>query len=226
MADHGWNAVSMDARGHGESDWDSNGDYSFDALVSDLSYVVSTLDTSPVLIGASMGGTTAILAQGERKLARALALIDIVPNVESDGVRRIKEFMSAAPNGFASLQEAANAIQRYNPRRKRPPTVEGLKRSLWQSEDGRWRWHWDPRILELDPKRNADRISEAARAIDVPTIVFRGRESDVVSAAGVDAFFKLVPHAQCVEVEGVGHMVGGDDNEAFTSQLLAFLRLL
>src|SRR3978361_438908 len=80
LAAVGWDVITLDARGHGESDWAPDGDYSVDGLVADLLLVRDELasPTPPVIIGASMGGMTALVAEGERGgLGRALGLVDI-----------------------------------------------------------------------------------------------------------------------------------------------------
>jgi pimeloyl-ACP methyl ester carboxylesterase len=63
LAALGWSAVAVDARGHGDSDWDPAQDYSHHAMVDDLDAIVAQLGEPPVLVGASMGGITALLAQ-------------------------------------------------------------------------------------------------------------------------------------------------------------------
>jgi pimeloyl-ACP methyl ester carboxylesterase len=89
----GYFALAYDARGHGDSDWSPDGDYSQDALVRDLKCVVAALGgRRPVLVGASMGGGTSLVASGERHIdAHALILVDIVPYTEpTDSVRSRK----------------------------------------------------------------------------------------------------------------------------------------
>ena len=135
IAAQGWTAVAVDARGHGDSDWASDGDYSIDALIADLAAVVSAVVPAdgerPVLVGASMGGMTSLVGQGERgDLARALVLVDIVPTAEPAGVRRIMDFMTARPEGFGSLEEVAEAVRAYNPHRSRPVRAEGLRKNV------------------------------------------------------------------------------------------------
>ena len=149
MAEDGWTAIAMDARGHGDSDWDPGQDYSHVAMAEDLGEIVRQLGVPPVLVGASMGGNTALFAQGRApSLGRALVLVDITPRIEPAGVKHIFEFMTSAPNGFADLEEAADAIAAYNPNRKRPASLEGLKKNL-RLRDGRWHWHWDPAFMKI-----------------------------------------------------------------------------
>ena len=224
----GWTVLSMDARGHGESGWAPDRDYSMEALVADLRAVLASLDHRPVLVGASMGGSTALVAQGtDPELALGLVLVDIVPRIEPAGVARIAAFMSARPDGFASLDEVAETIRAYNPHRRRPPTEQGLRKNVRQGTDGRWYWHWDPAFLLRgdEPARSErrERMAAAAQAIRVPTLLVRGKQSDVVSDEGVAELRSLIPHAQLADVREAGHMVAGDDNDVFTEKLVDFL---
>jgi pimeloyl-ACP methyl ester carboxylesterase len=228
LADAGWDSIAIDARGHGESDWAPDGDYAIDALVGDLMAVIDQIGDSPVLVGASMGGMTSMVAQGEHPgLARALVLVDIVPKIEPAGVARIMAFMSGHPNGFGSLEEAAEAVRAYNPLRARPATPEGLRKNLRLRGDGRWHWHWDPAFLGAgdEPRRaiSESRARNAAASIRVPTLLVRGAQSDIVSAEGAAELLELIPGSRQVDVRGTGHMVAGDDNADFTARVLEFL---
>lgn len=223
----GWTTIAIDARGHGDSAWSPDGDYSMDALVGDLAAVVSELDVAPVLVGASMGGITSLLAVGESAVeAGALVLVDVAPQVEAAGVKRILDFMASAPDGFASLEEVADAIASYNPHRPRPSNLDGLRKNVRQWDDGRWHWHWDPAFLSVrdEPSRSTrhDRLRAAASQVAVPTMLIRGTQSDVVSAEGADELQRLIPHATVREAKA-GHMVAGDDNDVFAQQVVAFL---
>ncbi len=149
LAELGWSAVAVDARGHGDTDWDPAQDYSHHAMADDLDAIVTQLGEPPVLVGASMGGITALLAQARTpSLGRALVLVDITPRLEPAGIRHIFEFMSSAPAGFASLEDAAAAIAAYNPNRQKPASLSGLRKNL-RLRDGRWYWHWDPAFMKI-----------------------------------------------------------------------------
>ncbi|MCU1367257.1 MAG: hydrolase, alpha/beta fold family protein [Ilumatobacteraceae bacterium] len=228
LASTGWQTLALDARGHGRSDWDEHGDYSLTAFARDVEAVVAQLACPrPVLIGASLGGMTSLLLEGELSpgFARAVALVDIAPRMEQSGATRIHSFMSK-PDGFASLDEAADAIAAYNPHRPRPADLAGLAKNLRQTADGRWHWHWDPRFITgRGPGELADhgRMEACARSLVVPTLLVRGRMSDILSEAGAQEMLALVPHADYVDVSGAGHMVVGDRNEAFTVGIVEFL---
>ena len=232
LARAGWSTLALDARGHGDSSWADDGDYTAGALVDDLERVVRTLSEPPVLIGASMGGLTALLAEGERApLARSLVLVDVVPRVERAGVERIFRFMTQHLDGFASLEEVADAVHAYNPRRARPAQLDGMKKNVRQRADGRWYWHWDPAMMRNrmdEPTRaiNTARLLTAAEHIRVPTLVVRGGSSDVVSVAGVQELLQRLLHGRYVDVADAGHMVAGDENDAFTRAIVEHLSSL
>ena len=228
LAATGRAVISMDSRGHGDSEWDPAGDYSLDAFAADLRILVATLDRPPVVIGASLGGITALLAAGEHpEVASAVILVDVVVAVEPAGVARIRDFMSAHSDGFASLEEVADAVAAYNPVRRRARNVDGLRKNVRLHEDGRWHWHWDPAFVRIDdePQRRVgrERLRAAAARIEVPTLIVRGAQSEVVSEEGLADMRRLIPQAQTVNVQKAGHMVAGDDNDVFAERLEAFL---
>ena len=229
LADAGFHAVALDLRGHGDSDWAPDGDYSIDAFAADLREVASTFDAPPAVVGASLGGGVVLVAEGEAtaSLCSAVVLVDIAHRIEMDGAMRILGFMTGRPEGFTSLEEAADAIAEYLPHRPRPTDLSGLTKNLRQGADGRYRWHWDPALFQGDltpaSAQDPERRVSAARGLDVPTLLVRGRMSDLLSEEAAAEFLELVPHAQFVDVRDAGHMVAGDRNDVFTDAVAGFL---
>lgn len=230
LAAAGYHAITLDLRGHGESDWAADGRYDLTTLRGDLLDVLAELPGKPALVGASLGGLTSLLAVGtsETVIASALVLVDVVPQIEAEGGKEIRDFMVANPDGFATVAEAADAVAAYLPHRPRPSDTGGLRRNLRQRDDGRWYWHWDPKLIQgngqVDPAQMREALDAAARAVSIPTLLVRGGRSRVVSMAGVKAFQTLIPHAEFVNVADADHMVAGDANDAFAAPLLDFLR--
>lgn len=238
-ADRGWYTIAFDLRGHGRSEWAADGDYTLDAFSGDVVAVARSLPEPPVLVGASLGGLASLAAIGERPdetVARALVLVDVAPRIEEAGRDRIAAFMlDRMESGFASLDEVADAIQAYNPHRPRPANLDGLAKNLRRGDDGRWYWHWDPafvsgRLGAEDETRSSvvdpHRLSNAARGVRIPTLLVRGRVSDLLSEEGAREFLELVPHARLVDVTGAGHMVAGDRNDLFNDAVVSFLEEL
>jgi len=223
----GHHVVALDARGHGDSDWDLAGDYSIDALVSDLLTVLAQTPPLPILVGASMGGMTALAAIGEavQPIAKSLVLVDITPMIDVEGSAHITAFMRANIDGFASVEEAADAVANYLPHRSRPRDVTGLERNL-RKREGRFYWHWDPRLISpnrYDRLALQSRLEAATRRLRVPTLLIRGAQSNIVGDAQVAHFRALAPMAEYANVAGAGHMVAGDRNDAFNRGILDFI---
>jgi pimeloyl-ACP methyl ester carboxylesterase len=230
-----WRAYSVDLRGHGDSAWAPDGDYSLDAFARDVRAVARSLGQPPALVGASLGGIASLAAIAETEgdpLAIALVLVDVAPRIEPAGVSRIGDFMTGNLDGFDSLEAVADAIGAYNPHRPRPKNLDGLKKNLRQRADGRWMWHWDPRFVSgrfgsPDETRSTlidgDRLQRAAKTLTIPTLLVRGRMSDLLSEAGARELLELVPHARLADVAGAGHMVAGDRNDAFNDAVVDFL---
>lgn len=226
LATAGWFCLSADARGHGGSGWRANGAYEFSQFVDDLVRVARVPKHKPILIGASMGGLLGLIAQAAQRPFRALILVDITPRWEAAGVERILTFMRAHPQGFASVDEAAAAVAQYLPHRVATKSPDRLRSLLVTAVDGRLRWHWDPRLLDTigtGGEREQSHLLEAARCIDVPTLLLSGERSDVVSDATIDEFLRCVPHARHVRVARATHMIAGDANDAFTAAVAHFI---
>jgi pimeloyl-ACP methyl ester carboxylesterase len=275
LGNKGWRATTVDLRGHGDSDWAPDADYSLDAFAADVRAVAraegGAHGQAPALVGASLGGISSLIAIAEadpveadgppeaeqmgeagaragrseaaraggtarsagvsrRPLASALVLVDVAPRLEPGGVARIGAFMLGHLDGFASLEEVADAVAAYNPHRPRPSDLSGLRKNVRLHDDGRWYWHWDPRFMAAgrmdEPRsiRNEDRLEAAARALMLPVLLVRGRQSDVLSEAGARHLQSLVPHARSVDVAGAGHMVAGDRNDVFNDAVIGFLQ--
>ncbi|MPY95698.1 MAG: alpha/beta fold hydrolase [Acidimicrobiia bacterium] len=223
----GYHAVAFDARGHGDSDWAPDARYGHELMVADLVAVVAALGKRrPVLVGASMGGGVSLEAVGDDHVdATALVLVDIAPQLEPEGVDRILSFMDQRPDGFASLDEVADAIASYQPHRTRPKDVRGLAKNVRLGEDGRYSWHWDPEWRSGAPDLEAmfQRQAACARKLTLPTLLVRGGLSDVLSEEGARSFLELCAHSEYVNVTDASHMVAGDRNDIFASAVIEFL---
>ena len=239
LANRGYRVASVDLRGHGDSDWSPGGDYDGSVFPDDVEAVARRFER-PVLVGASLGGTAALMAVHQARqrdgidIAGALVLVDVAPNIEPAGVDRIRSFMHEHIEiGFASLDEVADAIQAYNPHRPRPTNLAGLEKNV-RARDGRWYWHWDPAFMRgrhadsdetrIDEfERRSQALEDAGRTLTIPTPLVRGRQSDLLSEEGARKFLSFAPHASYTDVAGAGHMVAGDRNDVFTDAVVEFL---
>ena len=241
IARMGRTAYAVDQRGHGDSEWVADGAYQYGDFAGDARVLADTLAerhrVRPAVVGASLGGMAALLAEGGRPrngtMFSALVLVDITPRVDIEGVSKIQAFMRAnSREGFGSIAEAADAVAAYLPHRPRPRSHEGLKKNLRLHPDGRWRWHWDPRFLEGNRRIGAgskeveQALVAAAKSVTIPALLVRGASSELVQEEHAKDFLKLVPHATYVDVSGARHMVAGDRNDQFATAIEAFLRTI
>jgi pimeloyl-ACP methyl ester carboxylesterase len=243
IARAGMTAYAVDQRGHGDSEWVASGRYAFSDFAADARELADQLATRtgarPVVAGASLGGIASLTAEGQAAregrdaLFSGLVLVDITPRVDLSGVAKVTGFMREhARDGFATVEDAADAVAAYLPHRPRLTSNEGLKKNLRLHADGRWRWHWDPRFLEgrgPDSTSRADRekaLIDGAKSLKMPVLLVRGGSSELVQEEHVKEFLELVPHASYADVAGARHMVAGDRNDQFSEAILKFLNEL
>jgi pimeloyl-ACP methyl ester carboxylesterase len=225
----GYHVINLDARGHGESAWCPDGNYSVTTQSLDLRAVLKEVKSPCALVGASMGGATAMYAActASEPRIKAVVLVDIVPTPSAHGVKRIKDFMHKHLDGFASVDEAIAAVAAYNPSRPSPPDPSGIRKNLRKSADGTFRWHWDPKLLKLDVSAESSALlnvlDTASRPYRIPTLLIRGMSSDVVLDDGIAELRKKIPQLEVIDVAGAGHMVAGDKNDVFNASVVGFL---
>ena len=232
IANLGFHVIAHDLRGHGESFWDSDGDYTFDAHRDDLVRIIQQLGKKANLVGASLGGMISLSLAGhveESKHCSGLIMVDIGMRPNDEGSDRIVEFMRSGAKGFASVEEAADAVSGYLPHRERPKDISGLKKNLRLKEDGRYYWHWDPLFLtdrtgmgEVREERFRQ-LENSAKRISVPTLLVQGALSDILTIKEKEEFLNAVPHAKFAEIQQATHMVVGDKNDIFAEAIVDFL---
>ena len=226
LAAAGYFAINYDLRGHGDSDWSPGGDYAIETRARDLIAVAGQGSRPVALVGASLGGITAMMAASLGLEVAALVLVDVVPLMSPVGVARIRGFMTANPDGFASHAAAADAISAYYPDRPRPKDLSGLSKNLRLRADGRYHWHWDQRMMtdqRGDPAHLLALLDLADWTGRVPTLLVRGMKSDIVDDAGVADLRRRVPALEIADIRGAGHMVAGDRNDEFGAAVIEFL---
>lgn len=225
VAQAGYYGLTFDLRGHGESAWSRDGDYLVEAFGRDVEAILDQLDRPAALVGASRGGQSALIGGSRRPdIVRLIVLADVAPLLNDKGIDHIRAFFRASDEGFASLDEAADALHRYlgQPRLEK---VSGLAKSM-REQDGRLFWHWDPRTTApefLHPPSEGAALAAAARRVTTPVVLVKAGLSGILSDESVRHFQALTPQLKVEVAEGVGHMFTGDQNDAFAERLLRHL---
>ena len=231
LSKSGFYVLSLDLRGHGDSQWHPEGDYLIESYKGDLVSILNQVGKPASLVGASLGGMVSLSLASDlnkKDLVSALVMVDIGLYPNEKGSNEIVSFMQSGIKGFANLNEASDAVSAYLPHRKRPRDNRGLEKNLRLKEDGRYYWHWDPRFLDERDSDNRENQKEKnirlAKNISIPTLLIRGALSNVVTQKEVDDFLTIIPHSEFQEIEKAAHMVAGDRNDIFANSAIKFLK--
>lgn len=232
LARKGFYSVAFDSRGHGDSNWCPDGNYRLSDYGKDMGNIARSLN-NPIVVGASLGGLSAISATHEvgEGIFSAIVLVDVTPRMDIGGVSKVLGFMGdKVEQGFPSLEAAADAIATYLPHRKKPKSLDGLAKNLRLGDDGRYRWHWDPKFVSSENRPtmegHADRLYGMASQIHQPMLLIRGQMSELVTRESAEEFLQRVPNARYVDIEDAGHMIAGDKNDVFTQSVVTFVNSL
>lgn len=219
--------LALDQRGHGDSDWSSELDYAFETQARDLAEFVDRLGLARfALVGMSMGGINALLyAAAHPERVAALALIDVGPDVQPAGGRRIAAFVQQTIEAD-SLDELVAQAQAFNPDRDPRLLRRSLQHAFRRRADGKWVRKNDTRPWR-QPGDSAGRLRRywgLVPQIACPTLVVRGARSDVFHDADAQKLAQALPQGRWARVENAGHSVQGDNPAGLLAVLRPFLQ--
>ena len=223
-----YHCLALDQRGHGDSEWSPEMNYSIDAHSEDIEAFVDRMGLDRfAIVGMSMGGNNAIGYCG-RHGARvgAFVLVDVGPEVRLEGVRRIADF-TTAPAEFESVDEVVERARQFNPLRDPKLLRRSVLHNLRQLTNGTWTWKYDRRHRgKIDPEereRRRRRLWDEVPKITAPTLVVRGARSDVFLDEDARKLAEALPRGEWTRVEGAGHTVQGDNPKGLVAELQRFL---
>jgi esterase len=240
QSSHSWDLVSLhladryhvfalDQRGHGDSEWSRDLDYSTEAMVDDaLAFLAQQGITQPIVFGHSMGGfNTMHMALAAPGFARALVLVDVGPELSDVGVDVVKDFVVHNVE-FDDLDVFLDNVVKYDPFRSREHIARTVKYNLLRRSDGKYVSKCDHRRgLGTEQARVPVRASlDDVKAIDCPVLLLRGGESPVLTAEAADRFVAALPKGTLVTVPNVGHNVHGGNTAGFLDVVTPFLASL
>jgi len=221
--------IALDQRGHGDSDWAEDGNYSRDAFVEDLEGFRKQLGLDRfILVGHSMGGLNAVTYTNRYpERVRALVLVDVGPESAKEGVDNIVRF-TRGPDEL-EFEEFVELAHRFNQRRTLENIRERMRHRLKPTENGKYTWKFDKRFrqpesgLRIGSDGGSDDSWALFRGVSVPTLLIRGGESDVLSQAIAERAATEMQRTRLVVVPGAGHSVPGDNPDSFTEAVQDFL---
>ena len=225
-----YRVLCFDQRGHGDSDWAPDGDYTRQTQAADISAITDELGlTHFILAGMSMGGINSItFAARHPHKVRALIVVDVSPEIQARGVENIRSFIQA-PDELDSFEEFVQRAHQFNPRRSLENIRSRLSYNLKQLPSGKWTWKYDKALRAGERGFQASALLnlwDDVRAIRCPTLIIRGGESDILSGDSAQKLQAEIPGCRLAVVEGAGHSVMGDNPASFVAAAREFLRSL
>ncbi len=224
-----YHVYALDQRGHGDSNWAPDGDYSRQTQSEDVAAFVSALGLSPfILAGLSMGGINAITYTARYpESVRALIIVDVGPEIEARGRENIQSFISGIDE-LDSFEAFVERAHRFNPRRSLENLRQRLSHNLKQLPSGKWTWKFDQKRLGAGGRSGIgpEGLWEDVRKIRCPTLIIRGGESDILAPEAAERLRAAIPNSRVTVVPGAGHSVMGDNPAGFATAVREFLRTI
>ena len=223
-----FHCVALDQRGHGDSDWAADGDYSIGAALSDSKGFVDHLGLDKfILVGMSLGAINSLaFAAAHPERLSHLVIIDAGPEMRRPGSSRIRDFVTQVQETVTVEAIIEKALE-FNPRRDPKILRRSLMHNLRQQPDGTWKWKYDTqRFKALDhEKHRAERakLADGLARIACPALVVRGGESDVFHEEDGIRLAQRLPKGKFVTVPKAGHTVQGDNPKDLVAELRRFL---
>ena len=228
-----FHVVALDQRGHGDSDWSEDGDYSPETQQEDIAAVVAELRLEDfLLMGLSMGGRNAFTyAANHPEQVRALVIVDAAPQNMRAGSQKIRSFVQQEDE-LDSVDDFVQRVLQYNPLRD-PVQVRGsILHNLKQLPSGKWTWKYDKRLRQPGARRfqhdpeMTDRLWGYLQRLQCPTLVVRGSESDIMALNTAADMHERIPNGRMATVDNAGHLVMGDNPSGFERAVSEFLSVV
>jgi pimeloyl-ACP methyl ester carboxylesterase len=233
QSSHSWDLVSLhlsdryhvfalDQRGHGDSEWSRELDYSMEAKAADaLAFIEQAQLTAPVIVGHSMGGLVAMrMALSSEEVARGFVLVDIGPELSPKGVDVVHNFVVGNVE-FDDLEDFLDNVAKYDRFRSREHIARTVKYNMMSRVDGKFVSKVDHRRVP-DPHDRPVELERLA-SLTCPVLVVRGAESEILEAEAAERFVAALPNGRLMTVPGAGHNVHGANTPGFLDAIGPFL---
>ena len=235
-----WHVVAFDHRGHGDSDWVSDGNYNVQDMVYDLAQLVHQLgDDEVTIVSHSMGGNVALRYAGTfpdkvRKIVAIEGLgpspkrqeemrADPYPQRMAEWIEKKRAAAARTPRKYESIEAAFARMIEENSylteAQARHLTLHGVTRN----EDGTYSWKFDPHLNVWHVEDVADEfLHQTWAAITAPTLLLYGADSWASNPQG-DGRLEHFENAKVIEFENAGHWLHHDQFDRFMLTLRDFL---
>jgi pimeloyl-ACP methyl ester carboxylesterase len=236
-----WHVIAPDLRGHGDSQWSTDANYTMAGYVYDLAQLIHQQKLAPLtIIAHSLGGNITLRYAGiyPETVARLVVIEGLGPGPArlaeyaaksivtrfDEWIREQRRLAGRLPRRYATIEDAFKRMQEENPHltaeQARHLTVHGAN----QNEDGTYSWKFDNYVRAFPPYDMSRRdIQLLWSRISGPTLLLHGRESRWAGHPAEDGRAAHFPDARVVGIERAGHWLHHDRLDEFLRIVRAFL---
>jgi pimeloyl-ACP methyl ester carboxylesterase len=238
---HDWHVVAVDLRGHGDSAWSPDGDYTLPSYIYDLAQFIHQLSVPQVtLVAHSLGGVISLRYAGmfPEKLAKLAVIEGIGPTelmiahrsqmtlVERwrQWIEERRKISGRMPRRYASFEDALARMRSENTYLSAGQAAHLTANAASRNEDGTWSWKFD-NYMHLTPPVDLtpEEVYSLWHAIDCPTLLLHGDQSQFASTL-TDGRLAHFRHATVARFADAGHWPQHDEFEPFMAALGKFLQ--
>ena len=226
-----YRVLALDQRGHGDSEWARDWDYSNNTMALDAEAFIRAIGLEkPIVMAHSRGGRKSmLLARNAPGIMRGLAIVDVGPEVSERGRKVISSFVRENQE-FDDLEHFVENVRKYDPYRSREHIERTVKYNMIQRVDGKFVSKCDsnPRRAGAQAqKAQQDNVTlEEVGAFDFPVLILRGETSNILEPDAAIRFRDALPQGQLIEVPNCGHNVHSQNTLGFLDAVGPFLESL
>ena len=223
-----YRVLSLDLRGHGDSDWAPPHQYNYPDFARDTGGFIRTLGIGPVLLaGHSMGGMVSIVTAAEfPDEVGTLVVIDSMMRMSEERAAELRSIGMGKGKAFDSREAYVAGF------RIRPETVSALPEvirhmatsSCREFEDGQWRNKFDRNVYAqrhpIDGYAYWTKVGDAK----IPSLVIAGGNSNRITPEVRQKLFAAHPEITVATVASAGHHVTLDNPSGYVDALTAYLQ--
>ena len=224
-----YRSITIDQRGHGDSSWSTNQDYSHNTLLDDTIKIIDKLNLDKfILVGFSMGGKIALnYAENNSNRLSALVVVDSGPESNPKGTESVRKFLDQQSD-FSSVDELVEKTMQYNSTRPVESIRASVMNSIKQLDDGKWVWKYDPRIRNRVSGRDSEiklehQLWESVNQVKCPTLIMRAGNSNILSKSTASKMQSIITGSKLISIKNAGHLLVGDNPVDFIKELKLFL---
>ncbi len=223
--------IALDQRGHGDSEWARNGDYSNLTMAQDAQAFVAAVGLqNPIIMGHSMGGrNTLLMTRTNPDYPGALVIVDVGPETIEAGRKTISNFVKQNEI-FDDLEHFIRNVREYDPYRSREHIERTVKYNMLERADGKYiskcdyrRWRGE--IEVHDENRDAISLDDLA-SFEMPVLIVRGANSNILADDAAERFRDALPKGNLVTVPNCGHNVHSQNTLGFIDAVGKFFSTL